>query len=730
MATTDLRNVVAALDSGRHWPQRGGRYRITYAFFEPGDTPPQDLGRNFTRVRALEADERAAFEQALERFEAVADLTFVPLKAGDSARADIRVFVADFLDDRYAGYAYYPPRGEIILNDLPLLDRLEPGGVGFQLMLHELGHALGLAHPHEGRRLPAAEDHTGYTVMSYNDHPGTGWDGARGWYPVAPRTLMPYDIAALQAIYGAAPNYRPGDDRYVYDGREPRLETIRDTGGTDRIDASALTLPVRIDLRPGHHSSIGPFGSAESNRPAVANVAIAADTWIEQAVGGRGDDVLIGNRLANRLEGGPGDDRLEGGGGDDVLRGGTGRDRLLGGAGADRFVGTLREVHGDRIEDFAPGDAIDILDVPPDRLTLDVQRRSDGVRLRLEANGQRAVLTLSEVTAGDWQLAAAPGGGSRLVLGRALAAPPGTAPDNGPSAGGMRKLGAGADRWSGTAAAEEVDGGGGNDRLAGGDGNDRLLGGPGHDRLVGGGGDDSLEGGPGRDRLDGGAGNDRLLGGDDRDRLQGGDGDDRLEGGAGPDRLDGGPGADVLQGGEGRDRLAGGDGDDSLEGEAGRDRLDGGAGDDTLRGGAERDRLGGGAGNDLLDGGAGDDRLDGGAGDDRLLGGAGRDVLRGGAGDDRLEPGAGGGVVDGGPGFDLLVLAGLADGYAVRGRGGRLKLWDLDPSDGDDGLLVVRNVEQIVFGDGTTRAPGDLLAAPLMVPALAPEVGSDPVSIW
>ena len=50
-------------------------------------------------------------------------------------------------------------------------------------------------------------------------------------------------------------------------------------------------------------------------------------------------DVLSGDAAANRLSGGSGDDRLDGRDGDDALLGGAGDDRIAGGAGADRLEG-------------------------------------------------------------------------------------------------------------------------------------------------------------------------------------------------------------------------------------------------------------------------------------------------------------------------------------------------------------------------------------------------------
>ena len=73
---------------------------------------------------------------------------------------------------------------------------------------------------------------------------------------------------------------------------------------------------------------------------------------------------IIGNPLANRLEGREGDDKLWGKDGNDILIGGSGTDRLQGGEGADVFLFQAAGGNGlDTVVDFELG--IDIIRIEP-----------------------------------------------------------------------------------------------------------------------------------------------------------------------------------------------------------------------------------------------------------------------------------------------------------------------------------------------------------------------------
>jgi hypothetical protein len=71
----------------------------------------------------------------------------------------------------------------------------KPGTFGYQAILHEIGHALGLKHPHEGTyKLSTETDNTSNTIMSYVNSQA----GPNDYHT----EFKPYDVKALQWIYG------------------------------------------------------------------------------------------------------------------------------------------------------------------------------------------------------------------------------------------------------------------------------------------------------------------------------------------------------------------------------------------------------------------------------------------------------------------------------------------------------------------------------------------------
>jgi serralysin len=213
------------------------------------------------------------------------------------------------------------------------------GGNNYMVLLHELGHALGLKHPgnydangggSHPPYLPSALDNQHETLMSYNTMTSNIFRmatfAAGKWQftylTVLPDTPMVLDIAAIQRLYGANTSYQNGNDLYTFNPSTPFFRTLWDAGGNDTISASGFTTNCVIDLRPGAYSSLrlssaplpaGYIGGTSPTYTGMNNLGIALGVTIENAVGGSGNDTLIGNDANNTLTGDFGTDSLDGG---------------------------------------------------------------------------------------------------------------------------------------------------------------------------------------------------------------------------------------------------------------------------------------------------------------------------------------------------------------------------------------------------------------------------------
>ncbi|MDB9521023.1 esterase-like activity of phytase family protein, partial [Dolichospermum circinale CS-1225] len=147
-----------------------------------------------------------------------------------------------------------------------------------------------------------------------------------------------------------------GDDTYLFTLTGLGNDIIRDASGTDTISfaGAAATLAARVNLGVTTAQTV----------VGTTRITLTAVDAIENAIGGLGNDRLIGNALNNSLNGGAGNDTLVGGAGNDTLIGGLGTDNLVGGAGDDQFVfngvtAFSATTFGlDNIADFSAGDKI------------------------------------------------------------------------------------------------------------------------------------------------------------------------------------------------------------------------------------------------------------------------------------------------------------------------------------------------------------------------------------
>jgi Ca2+-binding RTX toxin-like protein len=226
-------------------------------------------------------------------------------------------------------------------------DSVPVGSYTFSTIIHELGHALGLSHPGDYNAEPGVsitydnssqflQDSNQYSVMSYFDASATG-----GYAPVDDTgdvsTPLLFDVYQMQKKYGINLTTRTDNTTYgfgstagsVYDftTNTAPLLCIWDAGGTDTLNCSGYSENATIVLIQGTFSSIGGL---------IDNVSIALNTVIENAVGGSGTNLIIGNNIDNILVGGSNND---------TLKGGLGNDTMIGEAGNDTYyVDSLSDV--------------------------------------------------------------------------------------------------------------------------------------------------------------------------------------------------------------------------------------------------------------------------------------------------------------------------------------------------------------------------------------------------
>ncbi|MCA0872342.1 pre-peptidase C-terminal domain-containing protein [Seohaeicola saemankumensis] len=495
---------------------------IMVYFAQAGDT--YTYNANTYTATGVNAWEQSQMWSIFEGVEAFADIDFQVTT--DRAAADLE-WATDVLPSSASGtllgFFFFPDAagngGYGVLNNnsgsFPYWNSapggtFDTGGFMYGVAIHELGHGLGLGHPHDsgnGTQIMSGVTGSGdrgdfdlnsapYTAMSYNE--GSLIAGVAGNTASTGHgaTFGALDIAALQAFYGANTTHAAGDDTYDLDssnttGSGAGYYTIWDTSGTDLMRYLG-TADATLDLRAATlEYEVGGGGFISYVDGVIGGRTIANGVVIENATSGSGDDTLNGNAMGNRLDGGQGDDTLNGlegddqlfgRGGDDTLNGGDNNDKIIGGRGTDTING------GDGRDTLRGGRDGDIIDGGEgnDRVqggsggdTLEGGNGNDMVDYAGSSGAVTVDLSTNTVSGGD-------------------------------------------------AAGDTISG---FERIRGSSFDDTLTGDSGRNTILGGNGGDTIDGGTNNDVLNG-------QGGDDTFLFATGDGNDTIDGGGDTDTCD------------------------------------------------------------------------------------------------------------------------------------------------------------------------------------------------
>lgn len=703
-------NSIDSLLLPSKWDSGGGTLELTFSFGTSSSVYISGYSEPTNGFAEFSDHQKAATRAALDYWSNVANINFTEVTDSATVAGDLRFAKSS---DPSTAWAYVPTThtkgGDVWFGLGSYYNDMSEGTYGFATALHEIGHALGLSHPHQGTIAASNIDWTGYSVMSYRSYenaPLTGY--TQSYYPTTP---MVNDIKAMQYLYGANTSYNSGDTTYSWTAGSRVYEAIWDGGGTDTIDWSNQSSAAEINLNAGTWSKLGPSYYSKWPTTEDRTMMIAENVVIENATGGSGNDTLIGNTVSN------------------VLTGGAGDDTLTGGSGDDRFV-FASGFGADIISDFTAGASSDD--------TLDFSSYGYTTYSQILANisfadvGGNAVLTL----------------GSDTITLTGIAVADLNADDYyGVIAGAT----AGNDTLAGTASADTIDGLAGDDSISGNGGNDFLRGGTGADNIAGNTGNDTLYGDAGDDTLNGGSGDDSLHGGAGRDTFTftSGFGNDTIydfqlnfdsidfsalglsdytslmsntadvSGNAvitlsgNTVTFDGITKSQLLQGDFIGVNPVGTSGNDTLTGHSTADTIDGLAGNDTINGAGGNDTLTGGDGNDRLIGGTGDDSMSGGAGDDTYVVDSTSDTVTeaSGEGTDRVEASAtftigsnienltltGNAAINGTGNSAANVIRGNSANNVLTGNGGTDSIFGFG---GDDTLNGGSSFDSLIGGDG------------------------------
>lgn len=295
------------------------------------------------------------------------DTTVNPEDVGRSGLSDINLSLISRRDAGIAGISgassddflgYTGSTGDLFINSAAAKFSVDvsfaEGTRARQTLMHELGHSLGMSHPHTAFRggvatisadfaatqflgfaklgfrtdSPADMNKEYFTVMSYDDQ--ASLDSTILGNAFTPMIL---DVIALQEAYGEGAG-TSGSANDTIEAGNIGYRTYFDTGGTDTIDLAFYFDGAYLDMGEDIAGAPHKVGVAMSFDDGQNTILHAEDPrhlrWFygeyENAIGSDAADLILDSSLDNSINAGAGDDTIVVRGGSDSVDGGAGYD--------------------------------------------------------------------------------------------------------------------------------------------------------------------------------------------------------------------------------------------------------------------------------------------------------------------------------------------------------------------------------------------------------------------